>query len=209
MRIRVPPGRGGRLWLRHRIEVGQRAADLLDHKRRELSSELRRLHTVMDKARVTWTASVADATRRMSGVDAAGGSPLVDIAVATDSGRAGAEIEWQTVMGVHYPVSARVELPVQTPLGGLPGGAALSAARDSYRRATRDAIAVAAAEAAFGRIQAELKRTSRTLRALELRAIPSHQEALAKLELRLDESEREDIIRVRWVTRETGTAGGG
>jgi V/A-type H+-transporting ATPase subunit D len=108
------------------------------------------------------------------------------------------EIEWRTVMGVHYPTRARAVLSPASALAALPGGAALSAARDAYRRALELAIAAAAADAAFGKIQAELTRTSRALRALEQRAIPTHQVALSQLEMRLAEVEREDIVRVRW-----------
>lgn len=198
MRLRTPPGRSGRLWLRHRIESATRAKDLLDHKQRELSSEMRRLRRVKEKAGERWDQALLTAHRRMEGVDAAGGSTLVGLASSLGGEAARVEIDWRTVMGVHYPTGTRAILPEPTALGPLPGGAALSAARDAFRDTVEAAVAVAAADAAFDRIQAELTRTTRALRALDLRAIPAYQQALSDLELRLDEAEREDMIRVRW-----------
>lgn len=198
MRLRIPPGRSGRLWLRHRISSATQAENLLDHKQRELLSEVRRLRTVRERARTRWERALSEARKRMEGVDGAGGSSLVMLAATLGGEAAGVEIDWRTIMGVHYPTGARAVLPEPTPLAPLPGGAALSAARDAFRRALEAAVAVAAADAAFGRIQSELTRTTRALRALDLRAIPAYHEALTQLELRLDEAEREDMIRVRW-----------
>jgi V/A-type H+-transporting ATPase subunit D len=206
MRLRIPPGRSGRLWLRHRIESATQAEDLLDHKQRELMSEIRRLRTVTERARADWEEALRSSRQKMQGVDSAGGSALVEVAASLGGAPASVEIDWRTIMGVHYPIGARAILPESTALGPLPGGAALSAARDAFRTALEAAVAVAAADAAYGRIEAELTRTTRALRALNLRAIPAYRGALAELELRLDEAEREDMIRVRWAA---GDAEGG
>ncbi len=206
MRLRIPPGRSGRLWLRHRIESATRAQDLLDHKQRELMSEVRRLRTVRERAGEAWEQALHDTRQKMKGVDSEGGSTLVRLAATLGGEPAGVEVDWHTVMGVHYPIGARAILPEPTPLGPLPGGAALSAARDAFRTALEAAVAVAAVDAAFGRIQSELTRTTRALRALDRRAIPAYRGALAEVELRLDEAEREDMIRVRWAA---GGAKGG
>ncbi|MGA7270967.1 MAG: V-type ATP synthase subunit D, partial [Acidimicrobiia bacterium] len=107
MRLRIPPGRSGRLWLRHRIESATQAEDLLDHKQRELSSEIRRLRTVRERAEERWDQALLAARRRMEGVDAAGGSALVSLAASLGGEAAQVEIDWRTVMGVHYPTGTR------------------------------------------------------------------------------------------------------
>ena len=52
-----------------------------------------------------------------------------------------------------------------------------------------------------------LRATTQRLRAIEHRWIPEHERALAALELALDEADREDTIRVRWVVRRRDGSG--
>ena len=207
MRLRTPPGRAGRLWLRHRIETAGHAADLLEHKRRELEAELRRLEAVRSRAAHALQAAVAEAARSLAFVDAAVATGQVG-AAASFEGAATLEVDWRNVVGVRYPIRAQVGFGPPARLSMFPGGAALAEARDAHRRALEAAVASAAAEAAHGRVRAEWERTSRTARALDLEVLPSHRAALAALELRLDEEEREDVTRVRWARSRSRTVGG-
>lgn len=206
MRLRTPPGRAGRLWLRHRMDIAEHATGLLDYKRRELTSELQRLDGVRRRARAELQHALADATDAMAAVDVDGGTPWIGAASAAQE-PAGVEVEWRAVMGVHYPTRATVADTAPVPVSMLPGGEALAVARDAHRRALAAAVSAGAAESAHARVQAEWKRTTRAARALELRAIPAHAEALAALELTLDEREREDAIRVRWAGAGRGRGG--
>jgi V/A-type H+-transporting ATPase subunit D len=200
MRLRVPPGRAGRQWLRHRVEVARRAADLLDHKRRELESEMRRLRTLVRDSRSEWEESLIRASEWLDRIDATGGPRSIRLAAGLLERHAEAPVKWRSVMGVEYPIEIEGILPDRIEVVGLEGGAALALASEAYRRATEVGIRVAATEAAHNRIAAELERTVRRLRALELQAIPAHEQALASLELRLEEDEREDLLRSRWAT---------
>ena len=67
---------------------------------------------------------------------------------------------------------------------------------EAARAATRYAIA----ERAESELSAELGRAARRLRALRERSIPRHEQALAALDLALDEGQREQALRVRWFT---------
>jgi V/A-type H+-transporting ATPase subunit D len=82
----------------------------------------------------------------------------------------------------------------------LPGGASLATTANAYRRALVAAVEHAAAEAAVNRIETELARTRRRLRSLDVRAIPGLLAAIKALELRLDETDREDLVRTKWAT---------
>jgi V/A-type H+-transporting ATPase subunit D len=53
-------------------------------------------------------------------------------------------------------------------------------------------------DGALQRIDAELRAASLRRNAVQHRWIPAHEEALAALELTLEELEREDGVRVRW-----------
>ena len=200
MRLRVPPGRAGRQWLRHRVDVAQHAADLLDHKRRELEGALRRLRTLVARIRSEWDGALAEVASWLDRIDATGGPRSIRLAVELQRQDAVASVRWRSVMGVTYPTEVHSTLPEPAELAGLEGAAALAFAREAYRAATEIGVRMAAAEAAHNRIAAELGRTVRRLRALELQAVPAHTQALAALELRLEEDEREDLLRTRWAT---------
>jgi hypothetical protein len=72
------------------------------------------------------------------------------------------------------------------------------------RRATAAAARLAVAQRAETEISAELARAARRLPALRERWIPRHEEALALLGVALDQSQVEQAIRVRWLTRRGG-----
>jgi V/A-type H+-transporting ATPase subunit D len=203
VRLRIPPGRAGRLWLRDRLAAAGNAASLLDHKRRELEGELRRVGRITSERERAWHDALAEAQRWLARVDATGGERSLRIAAALQPGRAEVELEWRAVMGVRYPTDFRLRFPTKPVISALQGGAALSFALDAYRRAVEAAVAHATAEAALTRIRGEITRTVRRLRALNLRILPAHESALRSLELSLDERDREDAIGARWAAEET------
>jgi V/A-type H+-transporting ATPase subunit D len=200
VRLRIPPGRTGRLWLRDRIASAESAAGLLDHKRRELESELHRMDTILGRRTREWRDAIAEAERWLGRVNAIGGGRALRLAAALEPGEARVRLEWRQVMGVHYPTDFGLDVPSAPAIASLDGGAALAFALEAYRRAVNAGVAHAVARTARGRIQADLDRTIRRLRALELRAIPAHEGALRALEVRLDEKDREDAVSARWAT---------
>jgi V/A-type H+-transporting ATPase subunit D len=66
---------------------------------------------------------------------------------------------------------------------------------------TRAAIRPAVAARAEQELTSELGRTARRLRALRQSWLPQHEQALAALDLALDELQREQAVRVRWLTQ--------
>lgn len=209
MRLRIPPGRAGRLWLRERLGSARNAANLLDHKRRELEGELHRMETILRHRTGSWEEAVATAQRWLHRVDIVNGGRALRIAAALQPGQAAVELEWGQVMGVRYPTDFTMTPPLAPDVVSLDGGAALAFALDAYRRAADAAVAHAVARMAHDRIRADLAQTVRRLRALELRTIPAHEEALRSLELRLDEKDREEMVGVRFASRDQeGSLGG-
>ncbi len=205
MRLRIPPGRAGRLWLRERLASARKAADLLDHKRRELEVELRRLRTVAAGRAEAWRKAAEDARAWLDRMDAAGGTGSIALAASLLEGPADVRLEWQQVMGVRYATDQTITFPTPPPASLLEGGAAVGPALAAHREAVDAAVAQAVADAAVTRIQKDIDRTVRRLRALQLRALPAHEEALARLELALDEKDREDGVAARWAA-ESGDA---
>ena len=109
-------------------------------------------------------------------------------------------------MGAGLPAAQRVELPEAPPLSALGASAATVMLERACRDATLAAVRCAVAERAEAEVSAELARAVRRLRALENRWIPQHEQALAQLDLALDESQREQAARVRWLTQRRDSA---
>ena len=201
MALRIPPGRAGRIWLLARLEIAARGAALLDRKRQVLLREQQRLRTELQDAQLTWSAAAANVERwtvRSAIVD---GSGRLGMLARHVHGHAELELSWSNLMGARLPAARRVELPEPPPLSALGASAATVLLERACRDATMAAVRCAVAERAEAEVSAELARAIRRLRALENRWIPQHEQALAQLDLALDESQREQAARVRWLTQ--------
>jgi len=198
MRLRIPPGRAGRLWLRERLAAARKAAELMDHKRRELESEMQRVRTIVADRERIWASAARDAALWLSRIDESGGGRSLRLAATLSRRPPEVELRWRQVMGVRYAADYDVRFPPEPPVSGLDVGAALAPAVTAYRRAVEAAIAHAVARTALARIREDLDTTKRRLRALDLRAVPACEHALATLELSLDEKSREEAVAARW-----------
>ena len=193
MRLRHPPGRSGRLWLRHRVAVATTAADLLDKKRRALLQEYRRLRVVARETRERWEAASAEADTWVNRLAVLAGEDEIAMLVASRP-EAGVRIRWRSEMGVTFASDARVDIG-PPPVTASGGSAAADLAVPAARRALEAAVDDAVAQSAFRRIRAELAITSQRQRALERRWLPALNEAAARLDHALDELERDEATR--------------
>jgi V/A-type H+-transporting ATPase subunit D len=194
--LHAPPGRAGRLWLQHRLATAHQAADLLDHKLRILRTERERLALLRERTAGVWAAATRDAATWLLRAVLTGGERSVRL--GADATLADVEIVWEQPMGVRHPVEAICTLPGPESEARSLGNAALVAARDSHRRALDAAVRHAVVEAAVRILEAEERATRRRLRAIEDRWVPRLEEALAEVQLRLEEEEHADGVRLRW-----------
>ncbi|MER5601049.1 V-type ATP synthase subunit D [Streptomyces sp. NPDC002265] len=199
---RTPPGRAGRLRLRHRLDVAERGADLLEQKLRVLRSEHERLVSAAEAASGVWRDLLLDADHwllrglLLSGEDAldaaAAGIPPADVTV-----------DWTTSMGVRHPARASVSVSARPPTAAAPTNTALVHAETAYARAVRAAAEYAAARTAAESVGAEVASTRHRVRALRRHWIPRLREALGRADLALEQAEHEDGVRRRWAARST------
>ncbi len=197
----VPPGRAGRLWLRDRLASARRSMELLDRKRQLLRREQSRLAELREETRRNWVTSCAEAETWGLRAALLGGSSEVVSTGATVAGKARVEIAWRNTMGVRHPEDPHCNLPELGPSEAAAANAAVAPAAASYRRALEAGVAYAVADVSFAVLDEELRATERRHRAIERRRVPSLEEALRRLELRLDEIEREERVVTRWAQR--------
>jgi V/A-type H+-transporting ATPase subunit D len=191
--MRVPPGRAGRAWLRHRLDLARRGADLLERKLRALHAERLRLAALARITEAEWRKTLREAETWLARGLAAGGHRALRL--ASDEERAVVTVTWTTTMGVRYPTSAAVEIPALPRPAVAPGPSALVLARRAYEEAVRAAARHAVAGAALRAVTAEANATRRRVRALRHHWIPVLSRALAALELGLEELERAEAVR--------------
>lgn len=201
MPLRIPPGRAGRVWLVRRLEIARRGAELLDRKRQALLREQAQVRSEAADARRAWkeaAAQVALWTARASMLDGAGRLELLARYVELP---ASVQVSQSNLMGARIPELQRITVPDPPPVSALGGSSAAVLLTRACREATRAAARCAVAERAEQEVSAELGRAARRLRAVQDRWIPQHERALARLDLALDESQREQAARVRWLVR--------
>jgi V/A-type H+-transporting ATPase subunit D len=178
--------------------VARRGHDVLEQKRQALLRQLERLEELLDDARRAWQESAREAELWWQRAAILAGERPLELASSAVSGRAEVNLVWRNALGVVYPSEATVAVP-RGELFPTGGSAALPYAAQAHTRALEAGAQLGATELARERTARELQATTLRLRALERRWIPEHERALHEVELALDESERDESARVRWV----------
>lgn len=195
-RARTP---ADRLRLIHRLGLASHAADLLHSKEEALERERARLEGHASRARDEWAERYRVASDRLARARMLGASDELDRLVAVGTPPAAVEPDWQTSMGIAYPGSV-VCTPGATPQ--VASTAALRPAIEAFGRALESGAQHAAASLALRRLDAELADTRRRRRAIEDRLRPDLERELHELDLHLDETDRDEALRVRLAIRQ-------
>jgi V/A-type H+-transporting ATPase subunit D len=198
--LRTPPGRAGRLRLRHSLAVALRGADLLEKKLRILRTEHQRLVQAEEACSAAWREQLREAeTWLLRGLVLSGEHALHSAAAVLAP--ADVTVGWTASMGVRHPSGISCTVPERAASAAAPGNTALVHAEAAYRQAVRAAADYACARVAARIVGAEVTSTSQRVRALQRHWIPRLQEALAHADLALEQSEHEDSVRRRWAAQ--------
>jgi len=181
-----------------RLDVARRGVDVLDQKRKALLRQQQRLSEALAVAAEEWERRACEAVRWNDRALAIAGERRLRLAARHGARRCEVTVEWENALGTLFPARATVRFGPAADLVALGGGSSVALAAQAHADALAAAAVLAAAHAAYDAISAELAATTRRLRAIERRWIPEHEAALLRLELALDEREREDIARVHW-----------
>lgn len=193
-RLRVPPGRAGRLWLRERLDLAESAVSLLEQKRALLEQEHQRLCARRVATGREWASACELARMWQQRAVLIGGQPA--LALAAPAQRADIAIGMSALAGVRYPDSAECTVPHDI-TNTITTSSAVVPARDAHTAALGAAADHAIALAAVRAVERELTATRVRARALRQRRIPDLLAALGELELALEERERAEQIPFR------------
>ncbi|MFI9847012.1 V-type ATP synthase subunit D [Nonomuraea sp. NPDC051941] len=198
MRLRIPPGRAGRMWLRRRLTAVRHGLDVLDRKLRILRREQDRLAKNAARTQAEWSDACRAADEWLLRVTRLGGQRAVRLAAAARL--AEVQVHWADAVGTSYPARVSCMLPDLDAAVPLPITTALVPARHAYRAALLAGLEHAIAAEGARIMTAETASTNRRIRALKDRLLPLLEELLAAVELSLDEMERADTDRARRIS---------
>ncbi len=189
--------RAARLELRARLDLAGHAVDLLHNKEEALRREQARLEGHAHITAQQWTERCGDAAAWLLRARALGARADVT-AADSDSRPAEVSIAWQASMGVVYPGEVTC-----TP-GAVPSPTTTTAivpTTAAYGAALIAGAQHAAATAALHRLETELAGTRRRRRAIEERLQPRLATQLHRLDLDLDERDRDAAVRTQLAIR--------
>lgn len=195
----LPPGRAAEQWLRARLALTLRATGVLDLKLRLLRAELSRAELAARDTTIAWEDQARIANLWAVRARVIGGAR--SLRHAAICGYAAVDVDERVVMGIRFPARATVVLPEPDEGAATPSSVAALAAVAAYRRSVATAAELAVAERAVAALQAEVAHTQRRLRALRDRWTPELTRLLASVQLSLDEADRADVVRSRWVAQ--------
>jgi V/A-type H+-transporting ATPase subunit D len=198
--LRVPPGRSGRLWLVERLGVARRGGEILEQKLAALRLERERLATEAERTRAEWEAAAAEAGRWLVRAQLLAGEQGLAAAADGVPGAADVRFTWRETMGVAYPVDVACDLPPGAAFAVLGGSAAVAPAAVAYRDALTAAARQGAVATALTCVDTEIATTAHRLRVIEHRWIPLLESELFALRRRLEESQREETARLKWIS---------
>lgn len=196
---RLPAGRAGRLWLRRRLGIARRGVELLDHQLRILRLEQERLRLLVAETGEAWRDRCREAEQWLLRGAIVGGQR--EIRLAAEPAPAELTVSVTEVMGVRYPERATVTVPRPSPSGRPTTSAGLVLAIEAYHAALRAAVRHAAAEAALNIVEAQVVEVGRRKRAISQRWVPRLESALHDLSQRLEDQERDELVRRHWVAQ--------
>jgi V/A-type H+-transporting ATPase subunit D len=190
--------RAARLELRARLDLARHAVDLLRNKEEALRREQARLEGHAHITAEQWTRRCGDASGWLLRARALGAGTELDRALDPTSTPAQTTIAWQSAMGVVYPgevtcIPGTAPAPTST--------AAIVPTTVAYRAALVAGGQHAAATAALRRLEAELATTRRRRRAIQERLQPRLEAQLHRLDVDLDERDRDAAVRTQLAIR--------
>jgi V/A-type H+-transporting ATPase subunit D len=186
--------RAARLHLLQRRNLAAHASSLLNSKEEALQHERSRLQAHASRSAQQWRQHCKHAEEWLLRSLALGANDELQTLIAQGAAQATVTPDWQMSMGVTYPGNVRCE---PGPEPAVSSTAALRPTIDAYRSALMAAAEHAATNTALVRLDDEVGATRRRRRAIEEHLIPRLDAGIHRMDLYLDEAEREEALRIQ------------
>ena len=200
MALDIKPTRSELIKLKGRIKQTKNGYKLLKMKRDGLFHEFRKLLAEMIEAKRELTNTYRLAKQRIDLANAIEGGLKVRSAAIANSASPEVEVERRNIMGVVVPSVSGTNLKQsfgERSIGFTGSSPYIDEAADSFGNLIERMVKAAEMEATLKRLLAEIEATKRRVNALEFKVIPELEEARVFIQLRLEEMEREETLRLK------------
>jgi len=195
--LNVNPTKGTLLRLQDELESIRSQHELLDRKREVLVRELMQRVKQAEKLERKSLEKFRAAHEALQVARMRMGRQKIEWVSFAPTARSTVAVETHSIMGLRVP-ELNMEITEFNPPYGLGGtSASLDEARRRWMDVLRFLSAASAAFTAVWRLTAELRKTRRQVNALEFTIIPRYRNTIARIESRLEEDEREEIVRAK------------
>jgi V/A-type H+-transporting ATPase subunit D len=197
---RVPPTRMGLLHTRARRRTAVKGVGLLRSKREALAADFFKLVHGLLEGRERLETSLRQAAKALTLARALDGEEVLASLAVAGAREIPVEIERRKIWGIPTPeVSGPRLLRAPDARGASPQGVSLGAAEAArtHEEALEILLNICSREIRLRRLGEEIRRTSRRINALEQFLIPRLDGETSRIELALEEHEREDLARLK------------
>jgi V/A-type H+-transporting ATPase subunit D len=198
----VSPTRINLIQTKKTLALAESGRTILERKRDILLRELRHSIYEAEKARENLTEALAKAYESLNEANIAKGSDAVENVALGSSREADFLLDYRSIMGVTVPVlEFQSETEVKPDYGFGNTSAKLDKAFKQFYAVLEVVAELARAEGITFQIANDIRKTQRRVNALDHVLIPSYRETVKRIELVLEEREREEFVRTKRIKR--------
>ena len=195
----IPPTRSNLLRMKQELNFAQEGYEILDRKREVLTTELIQMaHDAEVVQEEVWKL-VADAYRALAQAQLTMGEDHVERASLAINKTVDVNLKFRGVMGVPIPVIDASGGPPETPYSLGDTRATLDEASTAFRNVLKRIPELSELVTSVWRLAGELRKTLRRVNALQHIFIPDYEEKVEFIKSALEEREREETFRLKWL----------
>lgn len=197
--INIPPTRSNLLRMKQELKFAHEGYEILDRKREVLTTELIKMaHDAQVLQEEVWKL-VAEAYRALEQAKLTMGQEHVKRAALALNKTVDVSLKFRGVMGVPIPMVEAKGGPPETPYSLGDTKATLDKASTAFRKVLERIPELSELVTSVWRLAGELRKTQRRVNALQHIFIPEYEETVDFIKSALEEREREETFRLKWL----------
>jgi V/A-type H+-transporting ATPase subunit D len=197
--INIPPTRSNLLRMKQDLQFAREGYEILDRKREVLTTELIRVaHDAGLLQDEVWSL-VASAYRALEQAKLTMGQEQVEWAALATNKTVDVHLKFRGVMGVPIPMLEARGAPPEMTYGMGDTSATLDEAGAAFRKVLSRIPELSERVTSVWRLAGELRKTQRRVNALQHIFIPEYEETVLFIKSALEEREREETFRLKWL----------
>ncbi|HTX92299.1 MAG TPA: V-type ATP synthase subunit D [Anaerolineales bacterium] len=197
--INVPPTRSNLMRMKQDLQFAREGYEILDRKREVLTTELIRVaHDAGELQQEVWEL-VAAAYRALGQAKLTMGQEHLEWAAMATTKTVDVHLKFRGVMGVPIPVVEAHGAAPEMTYGMGDTNATLDEAGTAFRSVLKRIPELSERVTSVWRLAGELRKTQRRVNALQHIFIPEYEETVLFIKSALEEREREETFRLKWL----------